>query len=210
MRDEGGERSCQCLDIVCVRLLVAVKDVRFQLIDWANGPSRPQCDMALVDVRCEDCFSVERGELEIGEFERGTEAGDTDVVADPDGHLRFEDRLGPAGKRDRRARLDEVRLEQMSDERAINPEPLERGGSAEADFPAEGPIAGGEPLAAPLQLCRQASQGSSYPARSSEPAPRQPQRSTTSSSEVLLNPCQCPAGVKTTSPVSDGSSPTSV
>ena len=210
MRDEGGERSCQCLDVVCARLPVAVKDVRFQLIDGADRPSRPQYDVALVNVRREDCFGVERGELEIGELERGTEAGDTGVGADPDGDLRFEDRLGPAGEGNRRARLDAVRLEQMSDERAVDPEPLERVGCAEADLPAEGPVAGGDPLAAPLQLCRQAAQGSSYPACSSEPAPRQPQKSTTSSSEVLLNPCQCPAGVKITSPVSDGSSPTSV
>ena len=89
-------------------------------------------------------------------------------------------------------------------------EPRERSGSTEADLPANGSVTRGDPLAAALQLERQASQGSSYPACSSEPAPRHPQRSTMSSSDVLLKPCQWPAGVKITSPASDGASPSSV
>ena len=77
MRNQVDECPRQRLDVAGAQLLVAVEDVRLQLIDRADRPTRPQDHVALVDVGREDCVGVDRRELEIGQFERGAQAGDS-------------------------------------------------------------------------------------------------------------------------------------
>ncbi len=132
------------------------------------------------------------------------------------GDLGLGDGRGPVPDGHHRAGVDDGGSRQEADERRVGAEPLERDGRAEADLPAERGLTGREALAAKLELGAhppldaRVAHGISYPAASSEPAPLQPQTRSASSLPVLSNPCQCPRGVKTTSPASDGSVPSSV
>ncbi len=178
--------------------------------------------VALEDIALEDRFRVLERQVGVGELDCRRECGDSgrrsgaiaaacQVAADADRNLRLRHRLDPALERSAAAGGNQPTLHQEADKRCRDLEFLHRRGCAEADLPAERPLAGLDPRAPCRELrlhpacdarivpscCGHVTSpppAPRSPDASIEPAPIQPHTSTTSSFDVLLKPCQQPRG----------------